>query len=90
MALPATKCIELRHRKNELIVAACARVSSTQSSRRRVPLNALADFAQVSRSQLYYALARCTPTSTDWLERIAKVLDIEPGKLLLSDTFSKR
>jgi len=50
----------------------------------------LAGFAQVSCSQLYYVLARCTATSTDWLERIAKVLDIEPGKLLLSDTFSKR
>jgi|GEM_PF-3063469 len=98
MAFPATKYIELRHRKNELIVAACARVSSTQSSRnirqqakrRRVPLNALADFAQVSRSQLYYVLARSAATSTDWLEGITKVLDIEPGKLLLSDTFSKR
>ena len=70
--------------------AVLARNVRQQAKRRQVPLNALADFAQVSRSQFYNVLAPCTAISTDWFERIAKVLDIEPGRLLLTDTFSKR
>ena len=64
--------------------AVLARNVRQQAKRRQVPFKALADFARVSRSQ--FVLAPCTAISTDWLERIAKVLDIEPGRLLLTDT----
>ncbi|MBI5495523.1 MAG: helix-turn-helix transcriptional regulator [Deltaproteobacteria bacterium] len=50
--------------------------------RRRVSLNALADFAGVSRAQLYDVLAGRKAASTDWLGKIAAALDLEAWELL--------
>lgn len=55
------------------------------AKRRKLGINALADFAGVSRSQLYDVLSRKAAASTDWLARVAKALDTEPWKLLVPD-----
>lgn len=47
-------------------------------------LNSLADFAGVSRSQLYDVLSGKKAASIDWLAKISDALDIEPSKLLIS------
>jgi hypothetical protein len=44
--------------------------------------NKLADFAGVSRSQLYDVLAARKGASVDWVAKIAEMLDIEPWELL--------
>jgi lambda repressor-like predicted transcriptional regulator len=56
------------------------------AKRRRQSLNALADLAGVSRSQLYDVLARRKAASIDWIARIATALEIEPARLLATDT----
>ncbi len=45
-------------------------------------LNAAADFAAVSRAQLFVVLKRSTAPTTDWLAKLAGALDIEPWRLL--------
>lgn len=45
-------------------------------------MNSLADFAGVSRSQLYDMLARRKAASIDWLAKIATALDVPPSQLL--------
>ena len=45
-------------------------------------MNSLADFAGISRSQLFDVLARRKAPSIDWLSKIAQALDVEPWKLL--------
>jgi len=56
------------------------------AKRRRKSLNALADFAGVSRSQLYDVLAQRKAASVDWIARIATALEIEPSRLLATDS----
>jgi lambda repressor-like predicted transcriptional regulator len=51
---------------------------------RGISLNSLADFAQVSRSQLHAVLATAAAPTTDWLAKIAEVLEVEPSELLAS------
>ena len=57
---------------------------------RGTPLNSLADFAGVSRAQLYSVLAGEAAPTTDWLAKIALVLEIEPWKLLAPRTVPKQ
>ena len=49
---------------------------------RKMSLNSLADFAGVSRSQLYDVLSGKKSASIDWIAKISVVLDIDPAKLL--------
>ncbi len=51
---------------------------------RGIALNTLADFAGVSRSQLFNVLGGTSSVSLDWLARIAKALDVEPWELLIT------
>lgn len=62
-----------------------ARNIRQQAKKRQLALNSLADFAKVSRSQLYDVLARRKAPSIDWLARIANALGIEPWRLLVGD-----
>ncbi len=48
-------------------------------------VNKLADFAGVSRSQLYDVLGSKKGASVDWIDKIAEVLKMEPWQLLKSD-----
>jgi len=50
-----------------------------------VGLNALADFAAVSRAQLFAVLACTTAPTTDWLAKLAAPLDVEPWQLLAAN-----
>ena len=50
---------------------------------RGVPLNAVADFAGVARSQLYSVLAGEKSATTDWLAKVANALEVEPWRLLV-------
>lgn len=59
-----------------------ARNVRLHAKRRGLALNSLADFASVSRSQLYDLLARRKAASIDWLAKIAKALDVEASLLL--------
>ncbi|MBL8624119.1 MAG: helix-turn-helix transcriptional regulator [Myxococcales bacterium] len=59
-----------------------ARNVRQQAKARGLALNSLADFAGVSRSQLYDVLARRKAASIDWLAKIAKALDVPPSQLL--------
>jgi lambda repressor-like predicted transcriptional regulator len=49
---------------------------------RGVALTALADFAAVSRSQLFAVLALETSPTLDWIAKVATALDVEPWQLL--------
>jgi len=62
--------------------AVVARNIRMHAKRRRIALNSLADFAGISRSQLFDVLARRKAPSIDWLSKIAHALDVEPWKLL--------
>lgn len=55
------------------------------AKRRGRSINALADFAGVSRSQLYDVLAQRKAASIDWIARIATALDVDPSRLLASE-----
>ena len=59
-----------------------ARNIRQQAKRRKLGLNSLADFAKVSRSQLYDVLARRKSASVDWIAKVALVLKVEPWRLL--------
>ena len=45
-------------------------------------INAVADFAGVSRSQLYDLLASRKGVTLDWLAKVAPALGVEPWELL--------
>jgi DNA-binding phage protein len=45
-------------------------------------LDALADFAGVSRAQVYAVLAATTSPTLDWLAKVATALDVEVWRLL--------
>ena len=53
------------------------------TAQKGVSLNALADLAAVSRSQLYSVLAQRSSPSLGWMERISKALDTPLWKMLM-------
>jgi len=57
---------------------------------RGLGLNALADFAGVSRSQLFNVLNGKSSASLDWLSRLAEALGVEPWELLVEPRRSGR
>lgn len=57
---------------------------------KRVTINALADFATVSRAQMFNVLAGTSSATTDWLAKVAEALEIEPWQLLAPRFFKKR
>lgn len=59
----------------------CRRIRQ-QAKKRATTFNALADFAGVSRSQLYDVLAKRKAPSLDWLAKIANALGVDAWKLL--------
>lgn len=52
------------------------------AKRKRVALTALADFAGVSRSQVFAVLKSTTSQTLDWVAKVATALDLEPWQLL--------
>jgi len=58
--------------------------------RKKVTLNALADFATVSRAQMFNVLAGTSSPTTDWLAKVATALEVEPWQLLAPRFFKKR
>jgi predicted transcriptional regulator len=50
-----------------------------------IGVNKLADFAGVSRSQLYDVLGSKKGASVDWIDKVAEVLQMEPWQLLKHD-----
>ena len=56
---------------------------------RGMTLNALADFAGVSRSQLFNVLACASSPSLDWIARLALALEVEPWELLVPGDWSR-
>jgi DNA-binding phage protein len=52
------------------------------AKRKRVALTALADFAGVSRSQVFSVLKSATSPTLDWVAKVATALDVEPWQLL--------
>jgi transcriptional regulator with XRE-family HTH domain len=53
-------------------------------------LNSLADFAGVSRAQLYAVLAESAAPTTDWLSKIATVLEVDPSRLLVAPSANRQ
>lgn len=49
----------------------------------------LADFATVSRSQMFEVLAGEASPTLDWLARVATALDVEPHELLMRRASAK-
>lgn len=64
---------------------AVARNIRSLADRRGIALNALADFAGVSRSQLFNVLAGASSPSIDWITRVATALGVEPWQLLAGE-----
>ena len=64
------------------IRAILARNVRAYARKKGIALNSLADFAGVSRSQLFDVLAKRKAASVDWLAKVAKALDVEPHDLL--------
>lgn len=52
------------------------------AKQRGVAINSLADFAGVSRAQLYDVLAGRKGASLDWIAKLAVALDVAPWQLL--------
>lgn len=52
---------------------------------RGLSLNSLADFAGVSRAQMYNVLAGNSSPSLDWISKVATVLELEAWQLLVPD-----
>jgi hypothetical protein len=52
------------------------------AARKGLAMNALADFAAVSRSQLYDVLASRKAASVDWVAKVAVALEVQPWDLL--------
>ena len=59
-----------------------ARNIRAAARRKPVALTALADFAGVSRSQVFSVLAAATSPTLDWIAKVATALDVEPWQLL--------
>jgi DNA-binding phage protein len=62
--------------------ALVARNVRTTAKRKRVALTALADFAGVSRSQVFAVLNSATSPTLDWIAKVATALEVEPWQLL--------
>jgi transcriptional regulator with XRE-family HTH domain len=60
------------------------------AARKEMPLNALADFAGVSRAQLYDALSGKKSVTIAWLSRLALALDVEVWELLAPESVVRR
>jgi lambda repressor-like predicted transcriptional regulator len=52
------------------------------AEKKGVTLTALADFAAVSRAQVFNVVACRTSPTLDWLSKVATALDMEPWQLL--------
>ena len=65
---------EVRHLVAENIRAA--------AEAKGVGINALADFAAVSRAQLFNVLGGSASPTVDWLAKIAEALEVAPWQLL--------
>jgi transcriptional regulator with XRE-family HTH domain len=50
--------------------------------KQNLPINSLADFAGVSRSQLYDVLAGKKSPTVAWLEKIAQALEVDVQNLV--------
>lgn len=59
-----------------------ARNVRSVAKRKGVALTALADFAGVSRSQVFAVLKLATSPTLDWIAKVATALDVEPWQLL--------
>ncbi len=59
-----------------------ARNIRAAAKRKPVALTALADFAGVSRSQVFTVLSATTSPTLDWIAKVATALDVEPSQLL--------
>ena len=53
---------------------------------RGLSLNGLADFAGVSRAQMYNVLAGNSSPSLDWISKVARVLEMEAWQLLMPES----
>jgi transcriptional regulator with XRE-family HTH domain len=53
---------------------------------RGLSLNSLADFAGVSRAQMYNVLAGNSSPSLDWISKVAHVLELEAWQLLMPES----
>jgi len=56
------------------------------AERKKMVLEKLADFAGVSRAQLFNVLACTSSPSSDWLARVAEPLEVEAWELLVPRT----
>jgi predicted transcriptional regulator len=61
-----------------------------EAERQNLGINKLADFAGVSRSQLYDVLGCSKGASVDWIDKIADALGVEPAELLRQHARRKR
>ncbi|MFH1262479.1 MAG: helix-turn-helix transcriptional regulator [Pseudomonadota bacterium] len=52
---------------------------------KKMSINALADFADVSRSQLYDILSSRKGATVDWIEKIADALEVSVADLFVMD-----
>ena len=59
-----------------------ARNVRVAAKRKRIALTAVADFAGVSRSQVFAVLKATTSPTLDWIAKVATALDVEPWQLL--------
>lgn len=66
-------------REVRALVAKNIRAAATA---RGVTLTALADFATVSRAQMFNVLRGTTAPTIDWIAKVAEALDVEPWHLL--------
>lgn len=60
-----------------------ARNVRSSAEARGVSLNSLADFAGVSRAQMYNVLAGNSSPSLDWIAKVATVLECDAWELLV-------
>lgn len=54
----------------------------TIAAEQGIALNTLADFAGVSRSQLFNVLGGTSSATLDWIARVSSALEVEPAVLL--------
>ena len=66
-----------------------ARNVRSAAKRKGVALTALADFAGVSRSQVFSVLKYATSPTLDWIAKVASALDVEPWQLLAPRTVKR-
>jgi transcriptional regulator with XRE-family HTH domain len=62
-----------------------ARNVRSSAEARGVSLNSLADFAGVSRAQMYNVLAGNSSPSLDWISKVAIVLECDAWELLVPE-----